>query len=319
MRLWPFLQLVHAAFPTAHLLELSDRLVGQVSQPLANRIFSKADFGETFQRGRAAFITTTLDAGGQMRPPADVDALDFTTRAKYTGRDFDEVEADCVVKLPLAGLSEWAQDASAAAEGGSRLLVVAPAGARQRLPERAAPATLRTDVGQGSRFSAEHYPPDAAAYVLAEVYAPLGGRAAQAQKLLQAERLLQFLVAKEGVVNVRDVVLGVVFMGPHMDAAAAARLHATLAHYRNALPCLWALQGGDGAPADEPSGASAVSSGVPAAPAPCRLLAFRLAPVKPALVDFRVDLLEKDMKEIRSSQREIKDLLTSGRSRCAII
>lgn len=230
----------------------------------------------------------------------DGDVLDFSAGAKYAGRDFGELEADCIVKLPPAGLAEWTQDASATTEGGSRLLFVAPAGARQSLPESAAPAALRSDAGcQGSRFSTEHYPPGAAAYVLAEVYAPLGGRAAlqHAQKLLQAERLLQFLVAKEGAAGVRDVVLGFIFMGPHMDASAAARLYATLAHYRAVLPCLWALQGG-GATAGA-KGALAEPSGALPAPPPCRLLACRLASALPALTAMRVERIEEDVREIK--------------------
>ena len=293
-----FLQLVHAAFPTAHLMDLSRPLFSAASQPVANRVFAEREFGEAFRRGRAAYAAATLDVGTLLRPPADGVALDFSSGAKYAGRDFDELEADCVVKLPLAGLTEWAQDASA--EGGSRLLFVAPTDARQRLPDSAAPATLRAD-GHCSRFSVENYPSGAAAYVLAEVYAPLGGRAVQqqAQKLLQAERLLQFLVAKEGAAGVRDVVLGFVFMGPHMDAAAAARLHATLAHYSEALPCLWALQGG---------GATAGAPGAPAVPQlPCRLLACRVAAAMPALTAVQVAALEAHVCELREEQRALRE------------
>ena len=51
----------------------------------------------------------------------------------------------------------------------------------------------------GSSFSAEHYPADAAAYVVAEVYAPLNdGVERLGQKLVQAERVVRFLAAKEG-------------------------------------------------------------------------------------------------------------------------
>ena len=156
---------------------------------------------------------------------------------------------------------------------------------------RAAP---RADGVEGSRFSVEHYPAGAAAYVLAEVHAPLGDRAVrqQAQKLLQAERLLQLLIAKEGAADVRDVVLGVVFMGPHMGSAAAAQLYTTLSHYRLALPCLWALQGGD-ASAAEALGAP------PAAPPPCRLLASRLVSASPAITALQVEALREDVREIK--------------------
>ena len=323
-----FLQLVHAAFPSAHLMELRASLVGEKCQPIANRIFFEGDFDDTFRLGRAAFIEKTLAAAEYPDPPKHCDAIEFSSSAKYTGRDYAELEADCIVKLPLNGLTEWAHDASAIAEDGPRLLFVAPAGGRQqRLPESAAPATLSVGDVQTSRFSTDHYPTGAAAYVLAEVYAPLGDRAArqQAQKLLQAERLLQFLVAKQGAASVRDVVLGFVFMGPHMDSAAAARLYATLFHYRRVLPCLWALQGGDGGDASAPE--AQVS---PAAPPrlPCRLLAFRLAAATLAVTTLRVDELEENAREVkkelqtmrtqvREDMREIKGLL-ARRNPCTI-
>jgi hypothetical protein len=95
----------------------------------------------------------------------------------------------------------------------------------------------------GSSFSAEHYPADAASYVVAEVYSPLGeGDARLAQKLLQAERVVRFLAAKEGKESVRDCVLGFVFMGPSIDSSAGAALFNALKHHRARLPCLWALQ-----------------------------------------------------------------------------
>ena len=300
-----FLQLVHAAFPSAHLMELRASLVGDKCQPIANRIFFEGDCAAAFRLGRAAFIEKTLAAAKYPDPPEHCDAIEFSSSAKYTGRDYAELEADCIVKLPLFGLTEWAHDASAIAEDGPRLLFVAPAGGRQRLPESAAPAKLSAGDVQTSRFSADHYPTGAAAYVLAEVYAPLGDRAArqQAQKLLQAERLLQFLVAKQGAASVRDVVLGFVFMGPHMDSAAAARLYATLFHYRRVLPCLWALQGGDGGDASAPEAQLS-----PAAPPllPCRLLAFRLASAKLAVTALRVDELEENAREVKKELQTVR-------------
>lgn len=299
-----FLQIVHAAFPTAHLMEMRERLVGRRSLPLANRVFHEDVYGAAFRRGRAAFVEQTLDAAAQLRLPSHGDALDFSAGAKYTGRELAELEADCIVKLPLNELTEWTRDASAIAEGGARLLFIAPAGSGQRLPESAAPAALRASGAGGSRFSVDHYPAGAAAYVLAEVYAPVGECAVQhqVQRLLHAERLLQFLVAKEGTANVRDVVLGCVFMGLHTDAAAAAQLYATLSHYRRALPCLWALQGGHVSAAEEAQDAPTVSS-------PCRLLAFRLTSFAPAIVNLRVAALMEVVKEMK------KELVARERER----
>ena len=36
-------------------------------------------------------------------------------------------------------------------------------------------------------------------------------------------------------------VLGMVFMGPHIDQALASQLFKSLSHYSAVLPCLWAL------------------------------------------------------------------------------
>ena len=100
--------------------------------------------------------------------------------------------------------------------------------------------------GHSLSFSEQHYASGATLYIVGEVYAPLptsvGYKRTAAKKLAQAERLLQFLRAKEGAADVCDCVLGFVFMGPHMDAAMGATLLSTLEHYRTVLPCVWALQ-----------------------------------------------------------------------------
>jgi hypothetical protein len=64
------------------------------------------------------------------------------------------------------------------------------------------------------------------------------------QKLLQAERNVRFLMAKQGVAgdDACAAILGCVFLGPAMNGEAAALLYRTLKHYRTVLPCLWALQ-----------------------------------------------------------------------------
>ena len=80
-------------------------------------------------------------------------------------------------------------------------------------------------------------------YVVGEVYAPLGSEDPlkhTVQKLLQAERTLQFLSAKEGK-PVGSCVLGMVFMGPHIDAALASQLFGSLEYHQALLPCLWSL------------------------------------------------------------------------------
>jgi hypothetical protein len=95
-------------------------------------------------------------------------------------------------------------------------------------------------------FSELRYAPGANLYVAGLVYAPLAASSgflkSAAKKLLQTERLLQFLRAKECADNVCNCVLGFVLMGPHMDAEMGATLFLTLEHYQRVLPCTWALQ-----------------------------------------------------------------------------
>ena len=105
------------------------------------------------------------------------------------------------------------------------------------------PPTLPTT--QRSRFSEDFYPTDSTMYVLGETYAALGeGTKHLTQKLLQAERSLQFLCAKEGKLGaVENCILGMVFMGTATDAAQSEKIYQSLRHYQKLLPCLWTLQG----------------------------------------------------------------------------
>ena len=79
-------------------------------------------------------------------------------------------------------------------------------------------------------------------YVVGEMYAPLGEEPekSSAQKLLQAEKILQFLAAKEKK-PLSECVLGMIFMGSSMNGEMGGRLFSTLSHYSTLLPCLWSL------------------------------------------------------------------------------
>ena len=307
-----FLQLVHDAFPTANLMSMRETLAGRDSIRIANRNFAEADYGESFRVARETFVTQTLRSDRWPSAPplcsaagqAGCDAL--LLDGKYTSTAFESLEADCIVKLPLVDgcMREWTKDPTKGAAA-ARLVCIAPI-ERQQLPERscpsasAAPTPAATGSGiaaphgrasESSRFSALHYPAGAAAYVVAEVYAPLAGDALarQAQKLLQAERLLQFLVAKQRVASVRDAVLGFIFMGPRMDAAGAARLFATLYHYRGVLPCLWALQ----ASPDDLVAAS------PELQPACRLFGFQTVSAHPAILGLELQELASAVTSLR--------------------
>jgi hypothetical protein len=101
----------------------------------------------------------------------------------------------------------------------------------------------------GTTNTAQHYPRDATHYVVGEVYYPNAptaeGDASRLgqQKLLQMERTLRFLCAKEGREDdPLQCIMGALFLGPHLDSGACAALYSVLAHYQSALPLLWALQ-----------------------------------------------------------------------------
>jgi hypothetical protein len=221
--------LAHAAFPGAALERVQRRLLDG-ERPISNRSFLATDF-PAFEVGRAAFVAATLTAE---KPPAPTQG----TKISY-----GEVEVDCLLKLPALALSDWTRDPAAL----NPPIFIAPPNL-QPLPVRPGPDVQVAGESAGSaatrtRFSVDYYPANAALYVVGEVYAPLGGdnplqRAVQ--KLLRAERTVQFLCAKEGK-PVGDCVLGVVFLGPHIDQALASQLFRSLNHYRAVLPCLWAL------------------------------------------------------------------------------
>ena len=287
-------------------MPLGDRLLGSGSglrRPLSNRTFRLNDetFSASFLQSRDDFVRVSLAPEG---PPVGSDEpptaqgsvgeqrqIDFAPNAPYASRTFEKLEVDIIVKLPLQNVCEWTCDDTAARAGepigggASRPFFIRPA-SQQAVPGRPAPyvpdSMARTV--SGSNFSAEHYPDEAAAYVVAEVYSPLGdGSARLVQKLLQAERVLRFLAAKEHKENVRDCVLGFVFMGPGMDSSAGATLFNALLRYKMRLPCLWALQ-----------------------ESPCRLLGCQVATEPLAVSQFRSQVrdFERDQRDRERDQRD---------------
>jgi len=302
-----FLQLAHDAFPTAALSALGDRLLGSGSRrPLSNRVFSLGDeaFRAAFLKSRADFVRVTLEA--PMGPvddlPAAPDAVagqrslvDFSPGAPYTSRNYEKLEVDCIMKVPLHDVCEWTRDDTVDASGETRVggaqapFFIRPT-SRQTLPGRPGPrvpASMARAVS-GSSFSAEHYPADAAAYIVAEVYAPLGeGDARLVQKLLQAERVVRFLAAKEQKESVRDCVLGFIFMGPRVDSSAGAALFNALNLHRAQLPCLWELQ-----------------------EAPCRLLGCKVATEPLVITQYRLFAAMQREREQREREQRNRDRCT---------
>jgi len=233
-----FWTLAHAAFPGATLERVQRKLLGG-ERPISNRSFAARDF-PAFEVGRAAFIAATLEA----EPPAPtkgIQDINFSASGDYTNPSYGEVEVDCLLKLPALVPSDWTRDPAAL----NPPFFIAPPNL-QPLPVRPGPSVQVAEESAGSaatrsRFSVDHYPVNAALYVVGEV--SLGDDNSlqrTVQKLLQAERTIQFLCAKEDKA-VGDCVLGMVFMGPHIDQALAFQLFKSLSHYSAVLPCLWAL------------------------------------------------------------------------------
>jgi hypothetical protein len=212
-------------------------------RPISNRSFISRDFPEAIEAGRAAFVAATLSFETLLIPPTNTQSIDFSASGDYTSKLFQQVEADCLLKLPALVPCDWTRDPAAL----DPPFLIAPA-YLQTLPERPDPNVQEVDEAAGSsptrsRFSVDYYPAHSAMYVLGEVYAPLGAEeplVRTVQKLLQAERTVQFLCAKEGK-SVCDCVLGVVFMGPHIDRVIASKLFDSLKFYQKQLPCLWSL------------------------------------------------------------------------------
>ncbi len=175
--------------------------------------------------------------------PSTVTRIDFA--GDYTSELAQLVKTDCLL-VAQPEQASWALATDGAQERGctAPFFIEAPemralhAAARADLPALPPP---RAQLAQCGATSDRHHP----LYVLGEVYFPQNraeGLLGSAQKLVQMERQLQVLCAREGGLAVAQFVLGVVLIGPHMRAELGAALARTLWYYRERLPCLWDLQ-----------------------------------------------------------------------------
>jgi hypothetical protein len=274
-----FLAAVHTAFPTANLEGFRDGLSEtRGATTRLRREFKESDarWREAFTAAREDFAVTTLRPGAALRPPRDPKlAVNFSPDAKYAKPSYEKVEADFLVKVPFHGTSDsvaWTREP--AADEATGLFFIAPAensqqqltrmaaptrtSPRRRSPHDGAAAAAAPSLGStssldtsthsaGSTNTATHYPPEASHYIVGEAYAPhrdaaVGTVTTAVQKLLQLERLLRFLVVKEGSKAVTDCVLGAVSLGSHLSEVVRGKLFVTLKHYQMALPLLWELQ-----------------------------------------------------------------------------
>jgi hypothetical protein len=259
-----FIRLIHSSFPAAALLDdaarhvkgvkgkggLRGRVITCPADPPAGGELTPGDAAihDAFKatRIKVAEMKTIFERPDSARGAA---AFDFAADNKYLNTSFGAVEFDCLVKVP-AGLGEWTQDSEA--ERNETVFVLTPDGTEDLPPRPAAPppelpavATAAADVScRDTAYSRDNYPAGAAQYVIGEVYTPATAskfKDGMRKKLVQMERNIGLLMAKEGKFDVRDVVLGAMFMGPFMCRSVAQMLGRTIHAYRDALPYLAAL------------------------------------------------------------------------------
>ena len=236
-----FLRFVHEAFPSVHLDTYFDVLTqDRALLTRTSRTFKEAAWVSQFASARRLFYSQMLDA---VKPQQSW--IDFSSKAAYTSRDFKELQADCLVKIPFLHALEWRVDPAAKrpvwllTQDGVRTL---PAHlAFNRSLHSGPPRDGSSVVSDESTCTSKHYPSGATHYVVGEVYnshgdSPIKGT----QKLLQLERMLCFLCAKEDKA-VLDCVAGAMLLGHHFDAPMRDKLYDALSACRVALPCLWSL------------------------------------------------------------------------------
>ena len=250
-----FLSAVHAAFPLAALADFRPHLLalGADSQQRVSRVFksSKLELEPLFNQAQKTFADVV--SIGKRLPASAEPAINFS--GAYSSTDFTELEVDCLVKIAATPGAQWTRDPSAVA--GEQLVRITKEG-HEQLPEAPAPIPDPRHERQPppheaanerlSTATAVHYPPGASHYIVGEVYGPLDSRSPSAratpiQKLLQLERILCFLLAKErkGIANICSCILGVVMIGPSLSDSVARGIYAALAANKRALKRLWAL------------------------------------------------------------------------------
>ena len=268
------LRAAHRAFPLAEIELMSTSLLRSSvgGRTLTRRVFVPEDeLKAPFLSAREAFRVATSDAEWPAPPEAPGIAVALgpphgRRGGEYLGAAYASLEFDFILKVPSPAEAsrEWAGvGGNAFGDAGNAQLFLLSADQERSVdvdlappaalaPAAAAAAAAETATGMAPAakphrrsFTDQFYAKGACLYIVGEVYAPLptssGYKLSAAKKLVQAERLLQFLRAKENVPNVCDCVLGFVFMGPHMDESMGATLLHTLRHYRRVLPCVWAL------------------------------------------------------------------------------
>jgi hypothetical protein len=236
---------------------------------------------EWFTQGRANFVTNTVNcirALTDVDHPADPSISLKNLESKFMSTNFDSFEMDFVIKLAVdPASSEWTQPNSLLFNDEELPQFIVSNIPGTKLPEYKEPETEtfspiveassniallsiplenkssmepstpgknvpEQTPSSNTSFSSENYGKDALMYVIGESIVSNKSHTVY-DKLIQAERILCMLLAKEGCTNIRDCVLGFVLMGPTIDTKMLKLVYKTLSHYRKCFPHLWTLQG----------------------------------------------------------------------------
>ena len=255
------MRVVRGAFPTAAFdaAGLAELYGGR---PRFMRKFLEDKWRREFQAARSAFVSATLakplpdSSSGSKALWADITLPDGSVvKANYVNAAFDSIEVDCILKICIGGGVDWTQDPDVARSSGE--LFFASTSADASVPTRPSPpfetARWRRSCAQSdaSTCTALHYDPLATFYIVGEVFYPLPKNAEShsahhhnpaVQKLLQLERLLQFLSCKE-CKSVKDCVGGALLIGPTFNRETRAHIVDELRNFPARFPCLCMLQG----------------------------------------------------------------------------
>jgi hypothetical protein len=203
------------------------------------RFTESGQYASAFKAGKAAFVASTLDTLPQptaqplSHPQLTVKGAEVGARCpRYMSRAYTTVEVDCLLKVPAPADPLW--DLTRYSSSLFTICPSSPVSSLSALP-------LPTPPAQPSPESSS--PP--LLYILGGAVHMVQGSAAGSeqmlvQKLLQAERNVRFLMAKEGK-DLKDCILGVIFFSSLLSDRNRKKLRSALKYYSDYLPCMWEL------------------------------------------------------------------------------
>lgn len=219
-----------------------------------NRHFKITDHNFV-KKAKETFATITLTKLEKIPPPkkkrTNVFTLPPNNSGKYTSKDFDEIEIDCLIKIPVpAGMKSetiWSKPIEANSSMNSLQFITngkPVALSESEVPSTKYPQPVRKPVP--SSFSDQMYGEGCTHYIVGESYFPFKKEPSPELKLVQMERILRVLLTKETQrvrkdITILECVFGVVFIGPTYDEITMEKIGHTVEHYNKVLPLLHKL------------------------------------------------------------------------------